>query len=316
MIPSAAGKGIIMNMEKYDIIIIGLGPAGAAAAIYSSRAGLSSVVLEGNVPGGQVSLTDRIDNYPGVAEIEGWELASRLASQAEACGARIVYEPAVKVELDKKLVSTADKSFSADAIIIAGGARHRRLGLDGEERLTGRGISYCAVCDGRFYKGRTVAVVGGGETAVGDAIYLSRLCEKVYLIHRRGELRASRSKQAQLANLGNVELLLDSRVSSIGAVTSESGERLESVTLDSGRVLKLDGLFVAIGSIPDTSLYTGLTLDDGYIVTDDDMATGIPGVFAAGDIRKKKVRQIITAASDGAVAAISAAEYLENKGIT
>lgn len=305
-----------MNMEKYDIIIIGLGPAGAAAAIYSSRAGLSSVVLEGNVPGGQVSLTDRIDNYPGVAEIEGWELASRLASQAEACGARIVYEPAVKAELDKKLVSTADKSFSADAIIIAGGAKHRRLGLDGEERLTGRGISYCAVCDGRFYKGRTVAVVGGGETAVGDAIYLSRLCEKVYLIHRRGELRASRSKQAQLANLGNVELLLDSRVSSIGAVTSESGERLESVTLDSGRVLKLDGLFVAIGSIPDTSLYTGLTLDDGYIVTDDDMATGIPGVFAAGDIRKKKVRQIITAASDGAVAAISAAEYLENKGIT
>ena len=305
-----------MNMEKYDIIIIGLGPAGAAAAIYSSRAGLSSVVLEGNVPGGQVSLTDRIDNYPGVAEIEGWELASRLASQAEACGARIVYEPAVKVELDKKLVSTADKSFSAGAIIIAGGAKHRRLGLDGEERLTGRGISYCAVCDGRFYKGRTVAVVGGGETAVGDAIYLSRLCEKVYLIHRREELRASRSKQAQLANLGNVELLLGSRVSSIGAVTSESGERLESVTLDSGRVLKLDGLFVAIGSIPDTSLYTGLTLDDGYIVTDDDMATGIPGVFAAGDIRKKKVRQIITAASDGAVAAISAAEYLENKGIT
>ena len=305
-----------MNMEKYDIIIIGLGPAGAAAAIYSSRAGLSSVVLEGNVPGGQVSLTDRIDNYPGVAEIEGWELASRLASQAEACGARIVYEPAVKVELDKKLVLTADKSFSAGAIIIAGGAKHRRLGLDGEERLTGRGISYCAVCDGRFYKGRTVAVVGGGETAVGDAIYLSRLCEKVYLIHRRGELRASRSKQAQLANLGNVELLLDSRVSSIGAVTSESGERLESATLDSGRVLKLDGLFVAIGSIPDTSLYTGLTLDDGYIVTDDDMATGIPGVFAAGDIRKKKVRQIITAASDGAVAAISAAEYLENKGIT
>ena len=303
-------------MEKYDIIIIGLGPAGAAAAIYSSRAGLSSVVLEGNVPGGQVSLTDRIDNYPGVAEIEGWELASRLASQAEACGARIVYEPAVKAELDKKLVSTADKSFSAGAIIIAGGAKHRRLGLDGEERLTGRGISYCAVCDGRFYKGRTVAVVGGGETAVGDAIYLSRLCEKVYLIHRRGELRASRSKQAQLANLGNVELLLGSRVSSIGAVTSESGERLESVTLDSGRVLKLDGLFVAIGSIPDTSLYTGLTLDDGYIVTDDDMATGIPGVFAAGDIRKKKVRQIITAASDGAVAAISAAEYLENKGIT
>ncbi len=305
-----------MNMEKYDIIIIGLGPAGAAAAIYSSRAGLSSVVLEGNVPGGQVSLTDRIDNYPGVAEIEGWELASRLASQAEACGARIVYEPAVKVELDKKLVSTADKSFSADAIIIAGGARHRRLGLDGEERLTGRGISYCAVCDGRFYRGRTVAVVGGGETAVGDAIYLSRLCEKVYLIHRRGELRASRSKQAQLAALGNVELLLDSRVSSIGAAKTESGERLESVTLDSGRVLKLDGLFVAIGSIPDTSLYTGLTLDDGYIVTDDDMATGIPGVFAAGDIRKKKVRQIITAASDGAVAAISAAEYLENKGIT
>ena len=159
-------------------------------------------------------------------------------------------------------------------------------------------------------------MVGGGETAVGDAIYLSRLCEKVYLIHRRGELRASRSKQAQLAALGNVELLLDSRVSSIGAAKTESGERLESVTLDSGRVLKLDGLFVAIGSIPDTSLYTGLTLDDGYIVTDDDMATGIPGVFAAGDIRKKKVRQIITAASDGAVAAISAAEYLENKGIT
>ena len=296
-------------MEKYDVIIIGLGPAGAAAAIYSSRAGLSSVVLEGNAPGGQVVLTDKLENYPGIASVEGWKLATDMLGQVEKCGAKVVYERVSRVDLAAKIVETGSHSFEAGAIIIAGGASARKLGLPGEEKLIGRGISYCAVCDGGFYKGKTVAMVGGGETAVGDAIYLSRICEKVYLIHRRDSLRASKSKQKLLFNCNNVEVLYNSTVSEL-----ETDGRLTGVLLGSGQRIGLDGLFVAIGSQPDTSIYEGLTLEDGYIVTDESMSTAIPGVFAAGDIRSKKVRQVVTAVSDGAIAAISAAEYLEEKG--
>lgn len=297
-------------MQNFDVIIIGLGPAGAAAAIYSSRAGLSSVVFEGNAPGGQVSLTDRIDNYPGISSIEGWKLATEMEKQVTNCGSKIIYERVVEVDLTKKTVKTSTECYSAGAIIICGGSKRRELGLDGEKKLIGRGISYCAVCDGGFYKGKTVAIVGGGETAVGDAIYLARLCEKVYLIHRRDTLRASKSKQKLLEKLDNIEIVYNSSIKSL-----KYDKRISEITLDSGRELSIDGLFIAIGSQPDTSMYSGLELEDGYIVTDDSMMTRIPGVFAAGDIRKKQVRQVVTAASDGAIAAISAAEFLEDNRV-
>ena len=295
-------------MEKYDVIIIGLGPAGAAAAIYSSRAGLSSVVFEGNAPGGQLSLTDRIENYPGTGPIEGWRLATELVSQVESCGAKVIYERVTKVDLNSKIVETSSGSFEGRAIIIAGGSKRRELGLPGEKKLVGKGISYCAVCDGGFYKGKTVAVVGGGETAVGDALYLSKICEKVCLCHRRDSLRASKSKQKLLEKCENIEILLNANISELVYDT-----KLAGIKLDSGREIAVDGLFVAIGSDPDTSLYNGLTLENGFIVTDDSMATSVPGVFAAGDIRRKQVRQIVTAVSDGAVAAISASEFLEKE---
>lgn len=295
-------------MEKFDVIIIGLGPAGASAAIYSARAGLSSVVFEGNAPGGQVILTDKIENYPGIGAVEGWKLASDMLAQVENCGVKCVFERVLHVDLEAKIVRTGSGEFQAGAIIIAGGASARRLGLPGEEKLVGRGISYCAVCDGGFYKGKTVAVVGGGETAVSDAIYLSRLCEKVYLIHRRDSLRASKSKQEALLNCQNVEVLYNLTVNEL-----ESDGKLSGILLSSGQRLAIDGLFVAIGSQPDTSLYNNIALENGYIPTDESMATSIPGVFAAGDIRAKKVRQVVTAVADGAIAAISAADFLEKR---
>ena len=297
-------------MQKFDVIIIGLGPAGAAAAIYSSRAGLSSVIFEGNAPGGQLSLTDKIENYPGTGAIEGWKLAMELVSQVEACGAKIIYERITKVELDSKIVETASGRFEGRTIIIAGGSKRRELGLDGEKKLVGKGISYCAVCDGGFYKDKTVAVVGGGETAVSDALYLSKICKKVWLCHRRDSLRASKSKQILLDKCENVQLLL-----SVNIAELQFDTKLNGIRLDSGLEIPLDGLFVAIGSDPDTSLYSGLALENGFILTDESMATSIAGVYAAGDIRKKQVRQIVTAASDGAIAAISAAEFLEKERV-
>ena len=295
-------------MERFDVIIIGLGPAGASAAIYSARAGLSSVVFEGNSPGGQVIFTEKIENYPGFMSIEGWQLATEMLNQVENCGAKIVYEQILQVDLEAKIVRTGSGEFQAGAIIIAGGASARRLGLPGEEKLVGRGVSYCAVCDGGFYHNQTVAVVGGGETAVSDAIYLSRICKKVYLIYRRDSLRASKSKQLALAECQNVELLCNLTVNEL-----EFSDRLTGILLSSGQKLSVGGLFIAIGAQPNTSIYNCLTLENGYIVTDESMATQIPGIFAAGDIRAKKVRQIVTAVSDGAIAAISAAEFLEEK---
>lgn len=296
-------------MEKFDVIIIGLGPAGASAAIYSARAGLSVAVFEGNAPGGQVILTEKIENYPGIASVEGWKLATEMQSQVEKCGAKIIYESVNEIDLEQKFVKTTKNSYECNAMIIAGGAKARKLGLDGEDKLVGRGISYCAVCDGGFYKDKTVAVIGGGETAVGDAIYLSRICKKIYLIHRRDELRASKSKQDALAKCQNVGLLLNSTVKEL-----IFDDRISGIVLNSGQKIEVDGIFVAIGTQPDTSLYSCLTLKDGYIVTDDSMQTSVSGVFAAGDIRSKNVRQIVTAVSDGAIAAISAAEFLEKKG--
>lgn len=295
----------------FDVIIIGLGSAGAAAAVYCQRAGLSTVVFEGYAPGGQVSIIDKIENYPGFTTIEGYEFATKLVEQTMNSGAEIKYEQVTSIDLDAKIVSTSSGTYAARAIIICGGAKRRTLGVDGEEKLMGNGLSYCAVCDGGFYRGKTVAVIGGNDTAVGDAIYLSRLCEKVYLIHWRNVFRATKSRIAQLEKCANVEAIYNSRVNSFITDSGKlSGIRL--VSSESAQELKIDGLFVAVGTKPDTSLFIGLELDkSGYIITNDRMETSVPLVYAAGDIRSKEVRQIVTAASDGAVAAIMCSEKLD-----
>ena len=297
------GNGGEKTIISTDVAVIGLGPAGATAAVYARRAGLDAVVLEGGAPGGQVSSTGAIDNVPGFESIEGWELAMKLEAQVKRSGAKIVYKKVTNAILDEKtkLIVTDKSLITAKAVIICAGAKRRTLGLPNERKLTGRGVSYCAVCDGSFYKNKQVAVVGGGETAVSDAIYLSNLAEKVTIIHRRDAFRASKSKLEALAARGNV------------AELSETDNKLSSITLTSGKEIPIDGLFVAIGLEPDSTLFKGQiqTTADGYIITDDKMRTNQKNVYAAGDIREKSLRQIVTAAADGATAAVTAADEIQ-----
>lgn len=298
-----------MNYAKYDIIVIGLGPAGASAAIYAKRAGLSCVVFESGTPGGQISSTETVENYPGFKSITGWELATKFMEHAADCGADIKFEPVTEVDLKAKKVIAPSGCYTGSAIIICGGSRRRKLGLPNEDSLTGKGISYCAVCDGSFYRQKTVAVIGGGDSAVGDAVYLSRFCSDVYLIHRREQLRAARSLRSSL-DASKVKKILNATVE---AVNEEDGHVVSITVNESGNLkeISVDGVFVAIGSEPDTALYNGLELDkSGHIITNDDMETSVEGIYAAGDIRSKKIRQIINAASDGAIAAINAAERI------
>ena len=305
------GNGGEKTIISTDVAVIGLGPAGATAAVYARRAGLDAVVLEGGAPGGQVSSTGAIDNVPGFESIEGWELAMKLEAQVKRSGAKIVYKKVTNAILDEKtkLIVTDKSLITAKAVIICAGAKRRTLGLPNERKLTGRGVSYCAVCDGSFYKNKQVAVVGGGETAVSDAIYLSNLAEKVTIIHRRDSFRASKSKLEALAARGNIEVILNENVAEL----SETDNKLSSITLASGKEIPVDGLFVAIGLEPDSTLFKGQiqTTENGYIVTDDKMRTSLKNVYAAGDIREKSLRQIVTAAADGAIAAVTAADEIQ-----
>ena len=301
--------------HTYDVIIIGGGPAGYTAALYGARAGLSVALVEKMTVGGQMTETGDIDNYPGFDQgIDGITLGMRMQAGAEKYGAETIYDEVADVRLEGE-IKEMDTSFSGTllgrAVVIATGAGPRRLGLPGEENYVGQGIHYCAHCDGRFYKGRTVAVVGGGNTAVGDAIYLANLAEKVYLIHRRDSFRASPVLTDALAKLENVETVLSSTPE---ALIEDGGIKGVSVAHSDGsrREILADALFVSIGREPATSLFSGkLELDShGYIVADESTRTSQRGVFAAGDVRTKALRQVITAASDGAVAAHEAGEYL------
>ena len=299
----------------YDLIIIGAGPAGLSAAIYASRARLSAVVIEQNfVNGGQIIDTYEIDNYPGMPGISGMDLAAKMAEHAEKLGVETVYGFVQNLDLTGpvKKVETDEGTYEAKAVIIASGATHSKLGAQGENQFAGMGVSYCATCDGAFYRGKDVLVVGGGDVAVEDAIFLARGCNKVYVVHRRDELRAAKILQESLLSLPNVEMVWNSNLRSVNG-----GMKVESATVvnkldQSERTIPVSGVFIAVGITPRSEFARNhVSMDEkGYIIADETCATGIPGVFAAGDVRTKQLRQVVTAVADGANAVTSAEKYL------
>lgn len=303
--------------KVYDILIIGGGPAGYTAALYGARSGFATAVLEKLSPGGQMATTSDVENYPGFpGVVDGFELGERMQEGAEKAGAETFFAEVSKVDLlaDPKVVETSEGTFLGRTVILATGAHPRKLGIPQEEALVNRGVAYCATCDGNFYKDKVVVVNGGGNTAVGDALYLAKLASKVYLVHRRDTLRATPIYLQRLKDAG-VEIIWNSVVSGLQADKKLTGVELTDVKTGEKRVLPADGLFVAIGQLPESSLAAGQVATDkaGYILAGEDTKTSVPGVFAVGDVRTKAVRQIITAAADGAVAVHYAEEYLNEE---
>ena len=301
----------------YDMIIIGGGPGGYTAALYASRAGIDTLIIEKMSVGGQMAMTGTIDNYPGFDEgVDGFTLGMKMQAGAERFGAKTEYAEVTDVDLTDKIkrVITTSGDFLGRTVVIATGADPRELGVEGEEDLVGRGIHYCAHCDGRFYKDKTVAVVGGGNTAAADALYLSRLVKKLYLIHRRDSLRATKIYHEPLMKTENVEFLWDSVVTECVADGRVSGIKLKNVKNGDVSTLDLDAVFVSIGRKPATGIFINkLQLDEGgYIVADETTRTNVAGVYAVGDVRTKDLRQVVTAVADGAVSVHFAEEYLAN----
>ena len=297
----------------YDIIIIGAGPAGLSAAIYAKRASKSVLVLEANTYGGQIVNTPDIENYPVEEHISGFEFATKLYTQAANLGAEVKFERAVEIrdEAEKKVVITAKNTYEAKAVIIATGAENRKLGVEREDDMVGKGVSYCATCDGAFYRKKTVAVVGGGNTALEDAEYLADIAETVYLVHRRDAFRADSSTVEKLKQKENVKFILNSTISSLVIENKVTG----IIVCDKAgntQQLDIDGLFIAVGRIPENRSFENVIAldDDGYAKAGEDCITAAKGVFVAGDNRVKEVRQLVTATADGAVAATNAVKYI------
>lgn len=302
----------------YDVIVLGGGPAGYTAALYAARAGLSVLVLEKLFAGGQMTQTTQIDNYPGFPKgVDGVTLGMEMLTGAERFGVKTVYAEATGLSLegDLKVIHTPQDVFESKTVIIATGADHKHLELEKEAELVGRGVAYCAACDGMMYRGKTVAVVGGGNSAAADAALLARVAQKVYLIHRRDRLRASKVYHQPLEELPNLEFVWNSTVTALLHDDRLTGITVTDANTGAQRQISLDGLFISIGRQPATGLFAGqLALDNsGYIIADETTRTSIPGVFAAGDVRTKAVRQIVTATADGAVAAHMAEDYLIQK---
>lgn len=300
--------------ELYDIVIIGGGPGGMTAGIYGGRAELKTLILEKSFHGGQMVSTNEIENYPALPDTTGMELSNTMLNHAKKFGASIDYKGVESIEVledgTKKIVAGGEEIFTK-TVILSMGSTPRKLGIENEEKFTGRGVGYCAICDGGFYRNKVVAVNGGGDTAVEDALYLSRIASKVYLVHRRDELRANKTLQTRLFE-SSVEVVWNSTIQSINGE-----EKLNSITTvdktdGKERNIELDGLFVAIGGIPTSELVKNLVEVDpqGYIITNEDCETNVPGIYAVGDIRKKSLRQVITAAADGAIAVHAAEKYL------
>lgn len=302
----------------YDLAILGAGPAGICAAIYATRAKLNTIWLDKKfVQGGQIVDTYEVDNYPGLPGITGLDLGEAMAGHAEKLGMKPQREPVRSIEAEQgiKVIRTKKNEYRARAVIIACGATHRHLGIPGEEELSGMGVSYCATCDAAFFQDRTVVVVGGGNVAVEDAILLSRTCKKVYLVHRRDELRAEKIIQECLFACKNVELIWDSIPLSIEGTDKVEALKIQNKKTQEESVIETDGVFIAVGIVPGTEKFKDLVkLDEaGYIVAGEDGITSEPGIFAAGDIRTKNLRQVVTAVADGANAVASAQRYLLDK---
>ena len=297
----------------HDLIILGAGPAGLTAGIYAARGGLSVAIVENQAPGGQAALTSEIENYPGFKSIGGFELTSLMVAQCEGLGVTFVFDNPVNMSLDGdiKVVDTAYSGrLEARAAIIATGALPRPLGLERESALIGGGVSYCATCDGALFRGKRVAVVGGGNTAVEDALYLSKFASEVCLIHRRDALRAD-ALLSERVKASSVRILWDTVVTALEGSPKLTSLALKNVRTGETSSLPVDGVFIAAGRKPASEGLTGVELDEaGYVLTDDEMRTNLPGVFAAGDIRRKSLRQVVTAAADGAIAAENAVKYV------
>ncbi|MDT8858727.1 thioredoxin-disulfide reductase [Alkalihalobacillus sp. MEB130] len=306
-----------MSEEKiYDVVIAGAGPAGMTAAVYTSRAGLSTIMVERGIPGGQMANTEDVENYPGFDHILGPELSTKMFEHAKKFGAEYGYGDVKEIidEGDLKIVKAGNKEFKARAVIVATGAEYKKIGVPGEKELSGRGVSYCAVCDGAFFKGRELVVVGGGDSAVEEAVYLTRFATKVTVVHRRDELRAQKILQKRAFDNDKINFIWNhtvkeingenGKVGSVTLVSTENGEEKE---------FKTDGVFIYIGMLPlnESVKNLGITNEDGYVETNEEMETKVPGIFAAGDIREKSLRQIVTATGDGSLAAQNVQHYLE-----
>lgn len=298
----------------YDIIIIGSGIAGLTSAIYALNNKRKVLILESKTYGGQIINSNIINNYPGFLEISGFDLMTNIYNQVKNLGGVIKYEEVLEITKNKKVI-TKNETYEAKSIIVSTGLAPRKLNLENEDKFIGKGISYCATCNGSFYKDKDVMVVGGGNTAIEDVIYLSNICKKVYLVYRRKELRKDVNLTEKVKELSNVEIIYNSNIEKLNG--DESLNSVDIINKDTEKITNIiiDGLFVAIGKIPSGNIFKDLlnVTENGYIITDEDCHTNIDGIYAAGDIRKKRLRQLVTAASDGAIAAIEAIKYINKK---
>ena len=301
-------------MKKVDILIVGAGPGGMSAAQYGARAGYSTLVLDPMGPGGQLLYIDAIENYPGLGETSGYLLSEAMEKQCASFGVEMDYGAVSSISKEGNLfVSQTDiGEVESKAVILATGASHRHLGVKGEEEYRGKGVSYCATCDGPFFRGKKVVVAGGGDTALTDALYLSKLCSTVTIVHRREEFRAQKALQDKIAKVGNISTVMGRNIVEIKG----DGSSVKEVVLDNGETIEADGVFVFIGTVPNSSLVERIAkTENGFVVTDDSMETTLPGLFACGDVRNTTFRQVVTATGDGAKAAHSADEYIQENNI-